>query len=1824
MKVLLNFLKVLYPAAIFLLLSPTPSYATGPDPQTATDDDIELVRSALNKVFPGKFELTTLTVSEDGSGDKVLAGNISFFKSSNVQFSCVASPASRVLRSMSAVFPAEAKFDLGDIQRNVGPELREVLPFSFFGDAGIKIKDLNVILGDDGKSIKNMDLNLASSSWNFMDFGSLKMQQVALKLTYNPSAAQKISGLVSGEINIGNAKFPVSSNLPKNKADWVITLDYKGESGALKVSDILNAIGGSELGQSIFAVLQGSNFLSNISLPQFSIEAKPAEKQVTVKSNTSAGKVELFINGKPQKAVGYLSYTPAAGTFKFSNISPVLAWLDVIKMPLSNVELVVGNQMMQLRNKPSNPGVGLVSKIDLPKDIHDLLKSQAANIELSGSMSDLSTFELKSNINLDSDLGNDVKMERIGLGLRSKTAEKKFFMDGSISFKVDDKTRLGFKMEVNGDVTSSTFEAGLDLEAINGDGNASEWKEPFGIPCLGILKIGGTVGLNPATLIGSLGLRGDLRLGKMPTGGQPDKRITGTVDMYLDVPKPINSTMAGKLENTTFIRIIEAFEPSLNISGGLRSALSSGVEKLEVDIRPADGYLKLGGDGQIFGKTAHLDLLASKDGKIAASGWLDPITIEIGSLKLLEIKGRENGKLNFNIDLSTDPKINLDGAVSVLGRSVNGIISVSKDGFSAEVEGQLFTGLDMKAVIKGGDFSDKEGMYISLEMRQSFMEIAKTEITNFIKNASGEADKKIREAIDKVEEAKRNKNEVEKFILDIGAGFLSAVNTIQGSVATAGMMIVKGALGTIDIKSIKFEGKATAIEGAVSLKIEMAVMNRPFSFDVSINLNISDATTIAKEIASKIGNTIIDGFTDLGAEFDKVKGALEEFSKGVEKVFKDAIKDIEKAYTEVSKAFGAVAEEFDKFWNGPKYAPPSSTPALTSIAPGIRHYEVYVQSVHCLVADDGFAGGEHIELYGGIMVSVSSGLRAAPGTTGVAWGKNRGDHQSIKAGESFSVNQRKHFYGPANAPANVSIVSKIWEDDGGKHDLSDNPFPGSSQTIDMKTQTTRTTHEWVVVADESGTKSQIKIVFSVYAHPMIESAQVLAAVQSGSINELEHLLRLGGDIAPLGQQPLTEAVNRGHTKMAAYLMGNGYKPTTEHLRTAVNNYNPEMVRRVLLRGATPDAAMLDIAIKKRDVAIAGMMLERGLKANLEQFKWAISQKDYRLAGLIANNGGKPTAAELKTAVDAKDVSATRLILNTGVKADLSMLNSAVTSNNVQFYDLLASSAHPDQSTLKAAMEANNLGIFNKVLAKGIKATDNSILTGAIDRNNTEIVKLVLDNGGNPTSGVQYAVSKKNKSFVVLCLDKGGQGNSAANFAVTTKDAVLTKDLLSKYGASGDVVLSESVTANLLDFAKIALAEGNANPNTQMKKVADENKPDFVNLFLDYNADPNPAMMGMITNVRPVEVKRLIGYGAAVDKPEYVKVASEKKSLDIVTSLVDAGANPDPGMVPAIKDDNVPIISFLLNRGANPKGHIPTPACNNKIVTVKLLLEYGGDANEGIKCATEKGFADITLILLQFGANPKGMLPAPSKQGNLTIVKYLVEFGADPNEGLPSAVSGNHTPVTKHLLESGAIPKGLVATAATHQNLDNVKMLCQYGDDPQPGMQPACDKNQLEMVKVLVGYKADVTPFSYIFVAVDKDYIELINYLIGHGSDPNRANNKGLYLIHIAAGKKNRVATVKALVDGKANLEVKTNKGNTALHLAVIKGNKNLELIEFLVISGADCNATNNKGKSILQKTPGLAKKTRDFLREKGAVAKTGKEEPDNNDKDDDDEVTDEE
>jgi len=126
-------------------------------------------------------------------------------------------------------------------------------------------------------------------------------------------------------------------------------------------------------------------------------------------------------------------------------------------------------------------------------------------------------------------------------------------------------------------------------------------------------------------------------------------------------------------------------------------------------------------------------------------------------------------------------------------------------------------------------------------------------------------------------------------------------------------------------------------------------------------------------------------------------------------------------------------------------------------------------------------------------------------------------------------------------------------------------------------------------------------------------------------------------------------------------------------------------------------------------------------------------------------------------------------------------------------------------------------------------------------------------------------------------------------------------------------------------------------------------------------------------------------------------------------------------------------------------------------------------------------------------------------------------------------------------------------------------------------------------------KQGVTPLS---LAIEKKNLQHVVFYANHGADINAEDQNGKSPL-VYALESSTIDMLKTLVT-KENILTKDSAGNTPLHIAIMKDSP-FEYIQYLIETGADVNARNKNGDSILFLTVQKNnRKVGDLLLEKGA------------------------
>jgi ankyrin repeat protein len=316
---------------------------------------------------------------------------------------------------------------------------------------------------------------------------------------------------------------------------------------------------------------------------------------------------------------------------------------------------------------------------------------------------------------------------------------------------------------------------------------------------------------------------------------------------------------------------------------------------------------------------------------------------------------------------------------------------------------------------------------------------------------------------------------------------------------------------------------------------------------------------------------------------------------------------------------------------------------------------------------------------------------------------------------------------------------------------------------------------------------------------------------------------------------------------------------------------------------------------------------------------------------------------------------------------------------------------------------------------------------------------------------------------------------------------------------------------------------------------------------------------------------------------------------------------------AAEKGNVPIAKMLLAKGADPnlpatgKSPLHEAAVNGHAELVKLLLTnnvrhdlYSAIALGEIEMVRKGLKADPSRALRPDGADRMPMDYAAAN-GQIEIAKLLLEHGAplvrDGRSQLETplhrAIARDDAAMTEWLLAAGSSPNTIVGWRGEYST-------------SQPALHLAIARKNLAIVKILLAHRVDLTARdtysqTALHDAASAGQPEIVATLLQAGADVN-VPQLGYQLpcgsgdektpsyttpLHFAASATSP-ATLKVLIAAGAKVNAVTKRGMTPLMFSVSarryereKEESRLPNVELLLASGADINARDNQGRSVL-------------------------------------------
>lgn len=259
--------------------------------------------------------------------------------------------------------------------------------------------------------------------------------------------------------------------------------------------------------------------------------------------------------------------------------------------------------------------------------------------------------------------------------------------------------------------------------------------------------------------------------------------------------------------------------------------------------------------------------------------------------------------------------------------------------------------------------------------------------------------------------------------------------------------------------------------------------------------------------------------------------------------------------------------------------------------------------------------------------------------------------------------------------------------------------------------------------------------------------------------------------------------------------------------------------------------------------------------------------------------------------------------------------------------------------------------------------------------------------------------------------------------------------------------------------------------------------------------------------------------------------------------------------------------------------------------VQFLVEAGADVNAEtllytdtpyLCLALENMHQEIVVCLIKCGANishkglKRTLLHTACRMGWLNAVQSLVDRKVNVNirdwcGGTPlfTAIEYSQWVIFDFFVKAGANLK--------RSDFEKMTLLHQ-----------ACQTGFIEVIQSLVDSGLDINAKTRdgetpLFIAAKFSHIDIFDFLLEAGADVDvKIPQKWYHLEDVEEWKVFQHASFKgwsdvvmSLIKHEIDINVKTVKGDTPLHLSL--RNNNLEIVKHLLEAGADCNVSNDHG-----------------------------------------------
>lgn len=683
-----------------------------------------------------------------------------------------------------------------------------------------------------------------------------------------------------------------------------------------------------------------------------------------------------------------------------------------------------------------------------------------------------------------------------------------------------------------------------------------------------------------------------------------------------------------------------------------------------------------------------------------------------------------------------------------------------------------------------------------------------------------------------------------------------------------------------------------------------------------------------------------------------------------------------------------------------------------------------------------------------------------------------------------------------------------------------------------------------------------------------------------------------------GDAPIHIATKYGHTSMIAKLLSNkadinilDAKGRTA-LYHAISTGNMATVNTLLSNGANGNiGGALGLVIKNNNKSALSALAAYNTDLTAG-FAEAARQNNTEMFKAIGSHGGKSTDIKtFMTAVGNQNQEIARICLENGTNATEAM-NYIISKKQFDYIGMCLENGSDPVPAIGYAVDNRNTAlcislmdtykvnpnaITNYALYQSINATGQLLTTPKI-----AIAKLGFDRGANSNLHIISAVKANNTLLVETLLKAGANANEVLSNAVQNSNNGMAQ-LSFNYGAkaTNPELIAQSVKRNEIDLTTLLLANGAVGTAPFNMDVAVENgSVQMVSLLIQNGANANvPKLLFRATEKKQIAMcDLLIKSGASCTDPSIIRKAVELKLMDITKLYILNGAplNDEKLILQAVINVHLEMVQLLIANGTT--------------FTDKTIMQ---------KAVSSKNTDIVSLLINNNGkTSDETLIQTAVDNKQIEMVKILVEHGASATPGIDKAIAKNHSEISLYLLNKGADASNpqLMSTAAGFGNYEVVTKLIQFGAKPDDGLVPAIKNKHPKVLSFLISQQANIKTEENMYLAVSSFNEEIYQIVLNAGAPTTWKGKNGGTLIHFLKST-NVPNVIPSLAQNGVNVNHKDNNGNTALLLAAQIKN-NTTAVSELIKAGADLNATDSDGKSVLKNAKG--RDVKNLLKDAGA------------------------